>query len=212
MRFLEKGGPPLVEGGGNLRELPLFQEPQAPRLGDQVKGEGALGRGETRGVEDPTVMEPAGEGDLSNGSLPGEEPDIMGPSVADGEGAVAGRAFLLFRSVPERSEGTGLTRYEEKDAGGGVVDELDLARPEGHREALVLEEVHDLGKRPQGGHNGGDSPGDRLFQWEGADVRIDTEVLEDSLPRMSLLVPVGFTEVPVVLDRPSASLRDFAFR
>lgn len=117
--FLEKREPPLVEGGGDLCELPLFQEAETPRLGDQVKGEGALGGGETRGVEDPTAMEPTVEGDLSDGPLPGEEPDIMDPSVADGEGAVADGAFLLLGFVPERSEGTGLTRYGERDAGGG---------------------------------------------------------------------------------------------
>ena len=117
--FGEEGETALVERGGDLPQLPLLQEPQGPRLGDQVKGEGALGGGEMRGVEDPTVVGPAVEGDLGDVPLSGEEPDIVDPSVADGEGAVAGRAFLLLRFVPELSEGTGLTRYGERDAGGG---------------------------------------------------------------------------------------------
>jgi hypothetical protein len=122
-----------------------------------------------------------------------------------------GHSFSLgsFRNDPR---GPGSLDTERETPEGGVVDELDLARPEGHLEALVLEEVHDLGGRPQGGHDGGDSPGYRLFQLEGAEVRIDPEVLEDSLPRMSLLVTVGFTEVPVVLDRAIGELARFRFQ
>ena len=116
---LQEREPPLVEGGGDLPQLPLLQEAEAARLGDQVEGERALGRGETRRIEDPASMEPAVEGDLGDGPLPGEEPNVMDPGVADGEGTVTGWAFLLLWLVSYRGEGPGFTRYEERDAGGG---------------------------------------------------------------------------------------------
>ena len=98
-----------------------------------------------------------------------------------------------FRIGPR---GPGSLDTQRETPEGGDVDEFDLAGAEGNVKALVLEEVHDLGGRGRGGHDGGDLAGEGRVEREGADVRVDAQVLHDLLVDLSPF-PYSFDTTPV---------------
>ena len=115
----EAGKPALMERLPYRLELPILQEAKPSGIGNHVEGVGALRWGEGWSWEDLPTVEWAAPSYLGDGLLSVEGPYVMGPSVTDNERMMTGGAFLLRGLVPYRAEGSGVTRYAERDAGGG---------------------------------------------------------------------------------------------
>jgi hypothetical protein len=110
---------PSMELFLDLLGLAVMEEAQQPGLGEKTEGEGTLRRGQREGRDDRPSVVRAPSSDLEN--LPqslGRE-DLVGSRVANRQRSLTPRALRGPGFVPERFEGSPVTRHAERDGEGG---------------------------------------------------------------------------------------------